>query len=241
METSTIAKMIRELTNKTVERGCTEAEAMAAANKIGQLLKQYNLSMSEIYLSESDCTTKQTESNGRNKGPIDRCLCAIANFCDCKVWFDRYRDGLRYNFFGLERDTELAIYLYSTIRVAMGSETFRFKQTREYHDTSYPARTLSTSFQKGMADRISKRLREMTANRKREESVEQVKSTGTDLVPVKQSKIDEEFKKLNLNLGKGGLISNKSISFEAYMLGKEAGDRVSLSKPIDNKIAGQLR
>ena len=45
-ELGKVKARIRALAAKTVERGCSEAEAMAAAAKVGELLDVYGLSMS---------------------------------------------------------------------------------------------------------------------------------------------------------------------------------------------------
>ena len=52
-ERERIAARIRALRAKTVENGCTEAEAMAAAKKLAQLLADYNMTMDEADLRAS--------------------------------------------------------------------------------------------------------------------------------------------------------------------------------------------
>ncbi|RYJ03496.1 MAG: DUF2786 domain-containing protein, partial [Acetobacteraceae bacterium] len=54
-ELAKVKARIRALAAKTVERGCSEAEAMAAAAKVGELLEVYGLSMSEVELREEAC------------------------------------------------------------------------------------------------------------------------------------------------------------------------------------------
>ena len=43
---------IQALRAKTVDRGCTEQEALAAAGKVAELLDRYGLSLSEVELKE---------------------------------------------------------------------------------------------------------------------------------------------------------------------------------------------
>jgi hypothetical protein len=47
-ELSRVKARIKALAEKTVSNGCTEAEAMAAADMVGRLLERYALSMEEI-------------------------------------------------------------------------------------------------------------------------------------------------------------------------------------------------
>lgn len=54
-ELNKVKARIKALAEKTTEQGCSEAEAMAAAEKVGQLLEQFNLSMEEIDVREQKC------------------------------------------------------------------------------------------------------------------------------------------------------------------------------------------
>jgi hypothetical protein len=46
---------IKALTDKTIANGCTEAEAMAAAEMVGRLLERYALSMDAIEIRTARC------------------------------------------------------------------------------------------------------------------------------------------------------------------------------------------
>ena len=127
-ELSRVKARIKALTEKTVANGCTEAEAMAAAEMVGRLLERYALSMDEIEVRTARCVQAQVPLGSRRRRAIDGCVPAIARFCDCKVWlargvppdpddpaFDRTSTGSRYVFFGFETDTALATYLFAVI------------------------------------------------------------------------------------------------------------------------------
>ena len=47
-ELSRVKGRIKALAEKTVSNGCTEAEAMAAAEMVGRLLERYALSMEKL-------------------------------------------------------------------------------------------------------------------------------------------------------------------------------------------------
>jgi hypothetical protein len=235
MDITQVADVIRHLLNKTVARGCSEAEAMSAAAKVSALLQQYNLAMSEVNIEQSEYHTESVDCGRQNKHPIDGCIVGIANFCDCKVW-RKVRDKTSYQFFGTATDTQLARFLYDTILCAIDHETLSFKKTETYRYGNR-RKHLSTSFQKGMAHRIYYRLKEMADERKKNERTQ--RATGTNLVVVKDHKLNAEFKKLSLRLTNGQ--KNKSrISEAAFAQGKIAGDRVGLNKPLARQTAGLL-
>src|ERR1700748_2874066 len=96
---------IRALAEKTVSNGCTEAEAMAAAEMVGRLLERYALSMEEIDVREALCVHVEVPIGGKQRRPIDGCVTAIARFCDCRVWVSRDDVMPCYVFFCFEADT----------------------------------------------------------------------------------------------------------------------------------------
>ena len=55
MNKDKILEKIRALMLKTVENGASESEAVAAAQKVAELLEKYNLMMSEVEIDESEC------------------------------------------------------------------------------------------------------------------------------------------------------------------------------------------
>ena len=56
---------IKALAEKTVSNGCTEAEAMAAAEMVGRLLERYALSMEEIDVREQRCVQVEVPIGGK--------------------------------------------------------------------------------------------------------------------------------------------------------------------------------
>ena len=77
-ELSRVKGRIKALTEKTVANGCTEAEAMAAAEMVGRLLERYALSMDEIEIRTARCVQVEVPLGGRRRRPIDGCVPAIA-------------------------------------------------------------------------------------------------------------------------------------------------------------------
>jgi uncharacterized protein DUF2786 len=229
-ELTRVKARIKALVDKTVSNGCTEAEAMAAAEMVGRLLERYALSMEEIDVREERCVQIEVPIGGKQRRPIDGCVTAIARFCDCKVWVSRDAVIPSYVFFGFEADVTLASYLFKVIDRAMCTEvaTFRAAHPRL---TGVSLRSASKSFQQGMAARVADRLTEM--HRERDASVAAQRSTGTALVLVKHQVVEDAFRHAEVRLVSAGRLHLVRRN-GAFRHGLAAGDRVNLSRPISD-------
>lgn len=247
-ELDRVKNRIRRLLAKKVENGCTEGEAAAAAEKVGELLAQYNLSMSEIQLHESKCVTKYFYTGKKNRDAQIWTVTAIGAYCDCINWFTKNYDGVAYCFFGLEQDAELAVYLCDVIRKAMNYETKRYKNTdpeylRANKDPTKSRKSMTDSFQKAMAMRLESRIRSLhkDKDRKVEEHIQIDDCKSTDIVHLKKEKVEAEWKQNGIKLRSApGVSGPKDAS--AASAGIAAGDRVNLAKPIEGgkSTKGQL-
>src|SRR5258707_14928576 len=124
---------IQGLRSKTTDNGCTESEALLAAAKVAELLDRYGLSLTDIEIRDAPCEQREYETYRKKRIPLDACIGAIANFCDCRVWREKNQAGeARYVFFGLRFDIEVAHYLTELIDNAVRSELGRYKTTSEY-------------------------------------------------------------------------------------------------------------
>jgi Protein of unknown function (DUF2786) len=247
-ELARVKARIKALADKTLANGCTEAEAMSAAEMVGRLLERYALSMDEIEVREARCVQAEVPMGGRRRRPIDACVPAIARFCDCKVWlardvrpkpdddFDWTQPGGRYVFFGFETDTTLATYLFTVIDRAIMTEAAAFK-------TANPAlravrlRRASASFQHGVAARVSARLDAMHGDR--EASVRARRSTGTALILARHRVVEDAFLEADVRLVSMTAIGQRRIA-SAFREGWRAGDRVNLSRPVPGGALGQI-
>jgi hypothetical protein len=107
-ELARVKVRIKALTERTIERGCTEAEAIAAAEMVGRLLARYALTMDEVDIRQEPCVQVDVPIGGKQRRPIDAAVPAIARFCDCKVWLTRTDQGAAsYVFFGFDTDAAL--------------------------------------------------------------------------------------------------------------------------------------
>ncbi len=240
-ELARVKSRIKALTEKTVANGCTEAEAMSAAEMVGRLLERYALSMDEIEIRTARCVQAEVPLGGRRRRPIDGCVPTIARFCDCKVWlarapaadplqpdFDWTQPGSRYVFFGFETDTALATYLFAVIDRAVETETAAFKRGNPQFRGA-GLRQASASFQHGVVARVSERLDAM--HRARDAAVHARGSTGSALVVAKHRVVDEAFRETDVRLVSMSATGRRVIT-SAFQAGRAAGDRVNLNRPV---------
>jgi hypothetical protein len=233
-----LIRRIAGLMAKTTSAGCTEEEAMAAANLASKLMADYDLSLSDIKLKEQ----ANLMQDGINTGfknmdqPALRCSMAIAYLTDTRVyhWIDKNR-AVSIKFFGFETDVVLAKYIYmivdraitySTLRWEFGEQTDNF----EWRDLSRQRKEyLRKSFEAGMVDRINERLREMKRARR-----EEARSTGRDLVTLKDAIVNEQwadlYKKLGLRAGKAR--KSTTVNADAYRQGVAEANKVAFNSGI---------
>ncbi len=239
MERATIIGLIKNLSNKTIDKGATEAEANSAMNKIDQLMRTYNLTLDQVFIEHADYRKYTITTDSRNSTAICSCMVGIATFCDCKVWRTHENGNVAYCFFGMETDIHLASYLYTVIDRAIETETEKFKQSPEYTQRHGHGRGYVSSFQKGMASRIYHRLQAMHDVRMQDEQ-RPIASCGTSIIVLKNRRLKDEFEKIGLRLTNRRSSSRISRG-GAYASGKEAGDRVNLNRPLaGSSVSGYL-
>jgi hypothetical protein len=224
-----LVQRIQGLRAKTVAQGCTEQEALAAAEKVAELLDRYGLSLGELEFRAQPCEGIGIQTNRRRIAPIDECIPAIAAFFDCRVWAERAEAApLRYIFFGLRGDVTAARYLYEMVERAFATETDAFRASAIYFEMAGERRTATNSFQTGLARGISDKLHAMRAARE----ATMRGGSGRDLVPAKAAMVDEEMEKLGLSLGFRTLGRGKRVLTDAFAAGEAAGRRFEYAPAI---------
>jgi hypothetical protein len=227
-----LVQRVRALRAKTVDQGCTEHEALAAAEKVAELLDRYGLNLSELDLRKQSCEGIGVETDRKRRGPIDDCMTTIAAFFDCRVWAETSKDAtLRYIFFGLPADVQASAYLYDLIALAFVSETAAFQDGKLYRAAdSGHRRSATNSFQIGLARGINQKLQTLRQAR----AVASVGSDGRALVPIKDSMIDDEMERLGLTFHRRAA-SRRRVLPTAFKAGKEAGERFEYRPGIEQR------
>tara|TARA_B100000745_G_scaffold300550_2_gene255185 strand:+ start:1529 stop:2356 length:828 start_codon:yes stop_codon:yes gene_type:complete len=260
---NSVKAKIRALAAKTVDRGCTENEANVAMQKVGDLLDQYNLNMTEVLLADEEIIQQRvTDGAGKNTSPIKHCTVAIARFCDVQVWMARAKakwvelsngklekqitEPAGYVFMGFEPDVMMAVHLYEIIQSAMQTELERFKQTDTYMEANNYVggrRRASTSFLRGMALTVYNRLDDMKDDMNEAEArrnAAELQETGRALVVAKNKLIDQARKDAGIRLVTRHTYERQS-NYSAKTAGGAAGQRVNLNRPVGGGSTGGQR
>jgi hypothetical protein len=222
---------IAALRAKTMDNGCTEAEAMMAAAKVAELLDRYDLSLSDVELRESACERRVYETRRKNRIPLDYCVGAVGRFCDCRVWREKNPEGeTRYVFFGLPSDTEVALYLAELIDNSVRAELGRFKTTHAYQRFRHQERHVAHgSFTLGMVMSIARKLTDMKDAR------DAARNLGRrDLVVLKSAVVETEMAKLGLELRQVRR-PTRMVSPTAYDAGGVAGASLTIHTGIQER------
>ncbi|NBC34180.1 MAG: DUF2786 domain-containing protein [Alphaproteobacteria bacterium] len=219
-----VLERIRALQAKTVEQGCTEAEAMAAAEKVSELLQRYELSLDAVSLRNQRCRGRSFATGRKQSSPLDDCLPAIAAFCDCRAWVQERPDGLKdHVFFGLPADLAAAECLYALVSETFETELWRFKGSATYRGLPRTRKAGATrSFQLGLGYGIADKLDALRAAR-----AEHVQSTaGRSLVPVKTAAIEADLDALGMTFEEKQAGSRR-IHKDSFWAGRVAGEQFS--------------
>ncbi|MCA3270145.1 MAG: DUF2786 domain-containing protein [Thalassospira sp.] len=230
-ELDKILARIKALRSKTVEQGCTEEEALLAANKVAEMLDHYGLSLTEMDIEQQQCASDIIETDRKRTAAFDSCLNAIAAFCDCRFWFQKSReDTYRHVFFGLPADVAGARYLYERISEAFKTETDAYKKSAAYLDLPSAVRRKATeSFQMGLARGRNDKIRRL-----KDERVQAMqKNAGRNLVVVKSKVIEDDLESLGIRLT-ATKKRGKSILPEAYESGLVSAETIDLH----NRVSG---
>ncbi len=163
MNREALAKRITALRQMTTERGCTEAEALAAAAKAAELMQEYGLSESEIEFCEAAVSSK---TKGRN--PAADLWPVIAHCTNTASIIVSYvvPPKTEVTFVGREPGPQIAAYLLVVLNRAIANEVKKFKASTFYRRR----RTLSTKrqavadFTVGLVWRLRERLLELFAS-----------------------------------------------------------------------------
>lgn len=220
---------IRALASRTVDRGCSEAEALAAAQKVGELLEVYGLSMSEVELRQEACIQRQAVFTGPRIQALSAIFLAVIDLTETKGWT---AGRGTFVFYGLEPDVLMADYLLHLVARAVDHEEFGFRASPAYQRSRATPQNRLRSFRYGFAERVSARIEELAAHRRAaEESARAPAATGTALVLVKERLIDDGFRGLGIRL-RSGTTTRTVRDGAAYRQGMEAGGRVNLERPV---------
>lgn len=124
-----IRARLAALRAKTTANGCTEAEALAAAEKAAELMEAHDLT--EVDLEAPDFDEGAVTIGGR-RTPLDSIWPSVARFAHCTGYLDRANSRWRFVYFGRPGDVLIAEYVHEVIKRAAETSIATFKATEDY-------------------------------------------------------------------------------------------------------------
>jgi hypothetical protein len=155
---------IRALAAKTIDNGCTEAEAQTAVATVNRLMQAYEITLNEARVREAEIVERVIP--GKRSSLASCAVWGISEFTSTDFVFA----SNDVHVFGSASNTKLAEYLFLLCDRAIRRETFALSMEVSAEDRR--------TFGLGMAHRLSNRLADMAKAHAQE--VHSV--TGTDLV-----------------------------------------------------------
>ncbi len=218
---SALLDKISALLEKTQINGCTEQEAIAAAELAQKLMAKYGLSLSELETISSPLDAIEVDGTpigNQRCHEVVRCAAAIEFYTDTKSWYNFHgyinghgarvnrrhdHDGVILCYFGLPTDVQVAIYLTQTLQRALDDEWRAFWRDAKdwdgfWEDTEEPKvspRTARTSFMDAMTTRLSDRLREM-----KEAQSQSSMNNCREIVLAKERIVQDAFDAANIKI-----------------------------------------
>jgi hypothetical protein len=215
-----VIAQIRGLQAKTEAAGCTEAEALAAAEKAEELLRRHDVSLTPAQVSEQTCTAVTLSTGRKRADGIDACVPAIASLCDCRSWVQTCPQGHRAHvFFGLPADVAAAEAVYRIVQATFTAETAAFKESDTYRASHPSDRGQATkSFRWGLGYGIREKLEQLASDRARQTTA----ASGRALIRAKEHTLADGLDKLGLTFERerGG---KRYVDPEAYDQGVQSG------------------
>lgn len=184
---------IAALQSKTEARGCTEAEAMAAAALAARLMAEHDFDQAEIEITEATAPDSSVRTTNRTTWR-DKLSAAIALYTNC-AWLIRTGSG-DVLFVGREPGPDIAAYLRDVCFRAVDQALREFKTTPFYtrRRKLSTRRAAAADFVDGMAIRLIVRLAELFKPVRNEAARQEAKqalvkrSPGSVTIPIKSRK-----------------------------------------------------
>jgi hypothetical protein len=231
VERENICNKIRALLSKTMDAGCTEAEAMTALGKAQAMRDAYQVTEAELNLTKEEKAILRREPPGTKDPHRIKwfLLSAVSEFCGCTGWRQRRDSGGGIVFCGLPADVQFATWLLDTLTGFVQAELVN--HLMDAAPSNEERREVIRGFVLGITDRISRRLMELC-----QQSAVAATSNAKALVVVKdaavQAKLDELGIRLWSSSGSCGAWDDSS-----YQAGEAAGDRATFGRPVSGRNA----
>ncbi len=147
-----ILRKLAALRAKTTRAGCTEAEAVSAAEAAARIMEEYGISESEIGIVEA-----RARSNSRSRWVLTLSAAVKTATNTAAIYVS---DDAEIAFVGPEPAPEIAAYLFDVTRRAVERGLREFRQTTWYkrRRTQKAKSQAGSEFCNGMASRLAVRV-----------------------------------------------------------------------------------
>ena len=237
---SALLDKISALLAKTQHNGCTEAEALAAAELAQKLMDKYGLSLAELQEISSPadaCEVDVTPIGKRRAHEVLHLSPAIAFYTDTRSWYNRHglfhdnkgkwrkheHDGIILSYFGLSADVRVATYLTNIFRSMLDTEWGAFWRRHSKTSTA-SCRTARANFMCGMTYRISERLCDMKSAQSQANE-----NNCREVVLAKDRIVDQAYEAVGIKPRRSRRGQRMVADEGAFEAGFAAGDRVSIA------------
>lgn len=215
-----LRQRVRALLDKSVARGCTEAEALAAAEKAAQLMRDHGLSAADFVMDVK-------HGPARNAGQGERArLWPVIGDCTntSSVVVDDFIRKTRIEFIGHEPGPQIAVYLWTVLDRAIDRAIRDFKASTYYRRrrSLRTKREAVADFTRAMCVRLSGRLMDMFASTMSKPALLAARAARDARYPDAET-IDRK--------------NRETRHWEANAAGYQAGDKVNLAHGVSGKAA----
>lgn len=212
---------IRALAARTVDNGCTEAEALTAASLLAEILRKHNVTLDEAQMRASPFTQHQEKHGDEVGARLWKAARGIAALTETRWWTSG--PGVypvQIGFFGFAHEVEIAKYLLAICATAMRSgETAMTYQLALLRPAA--RRRLIMPFLDGMADRLGERIAAMKPPA----------PTGKGLIVLRGQLITEAAAKAGLEIKSRAALGSRDTE-DTYRQGRRAADQVALNRGV---------
>lgn len=223
-----ILARIRALRAKTTENGCTEAEAMAAAEAVARLMDQYQVGEADIESAKAGRygAGRKQYAKGKHRRvwhPTHNTWMKITALCNCKMYLGHTGEAV---VFGEKEDVNTAFYLFDLMQATADREYIAYHRVGNAHGN-----TVRASWMWGFCQRVNERIADMI--RERDQRIAQMEAdsnTCREVMVIRGALLKSKWDQY---LGEKGIklrTSRSSVSAgdaRAHAAGRTAGGRVS--------------
>lgn len=215
-----LARKVRALKQKTVGNGCTEEEALAAAELLVKLLAEHNMTMDEADIREDEFAHTAVKNDDPVMQRIWTVGVAVAKLTGARYWSDYDKGAPEAHFFGFEHEVMVASYMLTICHRAC-TDACEEQERALALFTQVRRRRKLGAYLDGMVDRLSKRILDMIPPR----------PPGKGLIVLKNQLIDAELARIGIELKDARTRSSDDLD-EQYWRGVRRADDVALNAAI---------